>query len=176
MLSWAFGGVAGAWSATRLVHRFDGRWPLAIGGALMALGLGGIAAAHAHPWEMVVWLAAAGIGFAQSAVGAITVIVSSVEPSETGVATGMSTVIRQVGGTVGAELMAALLAASVVAGTQVPTEGAFQLTFALCAGGAALSAVLGAFALPRSGGPRSARHVADAVPLGESPAPVLAAH
>lgn len=175
MLSWALSGVLGAWIAVRLARRRDGRWPLAIGGLLMAVGLGGIAAIHGAPWEIVLWLLATGCGFGLSAVGAINVVVHSVRPSETGVATGMSTVIRQVGGTVGSELMAAILAASLIEGTGIPTEGAFTLTFALCAAGAAVSAVCGGLILPRR--PRagsSARHVADAVAFEEAPAPVLA--
>jgi MFS family permease len=175
MLSWALGGVLGAAIATRLARRRDGRWPLTLGGIMMAIGLGGIAAIHASPWQVVGWLLITGCGFGQAAMGAVTVVVSSVRPSETGAATGMSTVIRQIGGTAGAELVAAILAANLIAGSAIPTESAFMVTFGLCAAGAALSAVCGAFVVPRRrnrGG--SARHVTNALALDQPPLAVLA--
>jgi MFS family permease len=175
MLSWALSGVLGAWIAARLARQRDGRWPLAIGGVLMAVGLGGIAAVHDHPWEVVLWLIPAGCGFAQAAMGAVSVVVHSVRPSETGVATGMSTVIRQVGGTAGTQLMAAILAANLIPATGIPREAAFQLTLGLCAAGAAASAICGVLVLPPGRAvSRSAGHVADAVALEEPPAAVLA--
>jgi MFS family permease len=178
MLAWAVSGVAGAVIAARLTHRHDGRWPLVLGGALMAVGLGGIASIHDAPWEMVGWLLITGCGFSQAAMGAVTVVIESVPPSDTGAATGMSTVIRQIGGTAGAQLMAAILAATVISGTVIPTEGAFRLTFGLCAAGAALGTVCGVFVgRPQAGrgSAGSARHVADAVALGEPPSPIIAA-
>jgi hypothetical protein len=80
-----------------------------------------------------------GLGFALGAMA--NLIVGTVGPSQTGVATAMNTVMRTLGGAFGAALTAACLAAG------GPLDGRFKLAFGLCAAALALG-VLAAIAIP----------------------------
>jgi MFS family permease len=78
-----------------------------------------------------------------------TIIVTSVRPTETGVATGMNTVMRTIGGVIGGQMGAAILTAKTIPGTPVPAESAFVTAFWLSAIAALGAAVLAAFVTPR---------------------------
>ena len=68
-------------------------------------------------------------------------IVESVRPDQTGVATGMNTVMRTLGGAFGSEVAASILAARIVHGH--PTETAFVVAFAVCTGALVASLIAG---------------------------------
>jgi hypothetical protein len=76
------------------------------------------------------------------------IIVDSVRPSETGVATGMNTVMRTVGGVVGGQVGAAVLSAHTIAGTAIPAESAFVTAFWISTIAAAVGAVVALFVTP----------------------------
>jgi hypothetical protein len=66
------------------------------------------------------------------------VIVSSVRPTETGVATGMNTVMRTIGGVIGGQVGAAILTAETIGRLGIPEESAFTTAFWISAAGAAV--------------------------------------
>jgi len=78
-----------------------------------------------------------------------TIIVSSVRPTETGVATGMNTVMRTIGGVIGGQVGAAILTAQTIPGTSVPAESAFVTAFWISAVAALGAAVVAVFVTPR---------------------------
>jgi EmrB/QacA subfamily drug resistance transporter len=124
-----------------LGRRVGPRIPLALGMFLFALGAAAIAMFHNTPLEvsMAFMVCGVGIGFAFAAMPRL--IVGSVGPSETGVATGMNNVIRTIGGVIGAQIAAVLLAAHTWPGETVPTVDGFVLSFWLSAAGAMLGVV-----------------------------------
>src|SRR5919198_2947597 len=75
-------------------RRLGFKWPLAVGMLLVAASCASFAAFHDRPWELLAAMPFLGIavGFAFAAMA--TLIVESVRPEETGVATGMNTVMR----------------------------------------------------------------------------------
>ena len=87
-----------------------------------------------------------------------TIIVTSVRPTETGVATGMNTVMRTIGGVIGGQVGAAILTTKTIPGTPVPAESAFVTAFWLSAIAALGAAVLAVFVTP--GRARQPRRVA----------------
>jgi hypothetical protein len=62
----------------------------------------------------------------------VNVIVESVRPDQTGVATGMNVIFRNVGGALGGQISASILTAGVAA-SGLPTEDAFVAAFWLAA-------------------------------------------
>src|SRR4051794_16413076 len=131
MLAWAAAGLAGAILAGMTARRLGLGAPQTLGGALQAVGIGFIAVAHAHPWQIVAGLLFAGLGFTMTNNGVISLIVHLVKPSETGAAAGMNTVIRQIGSSLGTQISAAILAGGVLAVTGLPSESAYVAAFAL---------------------------------------------
>ena len=75
-------------------------------------------------------------------------IVEAVPPQQTGEATGVNTLIRSVGSSLGSQITAAILAGSIVAGTGLPTDAGFTAAYLVCAGVAALAALI-AIVIPR---------------------------
>jgi EmrB/QacA subfamily drug resistance transporter len=123
-------------------RRVGFKWPLALGMLLVAVASASFAVFHDAPWQILVAmpLLGAGVGFAFAAMA--TLIVESVRPEETGVATGMNTVMRTVGGVIGGQIGAALLTAYTIDGTGVPSVTGYKATFALSAAAALVGAVL----------------------------------
>jgi len=128
----------------RLSSTVGSKVPLLLGTALTAVSYAALAAAHARSFEIYVATAVmgAGIGFAFGAMA--NLIVESVRPEETGVATGMNTIVRTIGGSLGSQISATIVATA--------TNRAFTVAFAACAVAVGVS-VLAAFSVP---GPRRA--------------------
>jgi MFS family permease len=125
-----------------LGRRLGFKWPLSLGMLLIAAASASFAVFHDHPWEVLAAmpLLGAGVGFAFAAMA--TLIVESVRPEETGVATGMNTVMRTVGGVIGGQVGAALLTAYTVDHTRVPSVTGYEVTFAVSAAAALVGAML----------------------------------
>jgi MFS family permease len=77
-----------------------------------------------------------GIGFAFATMA--NLIVESVPPHQTGVATGINTIVRSIGGAIGAQASASMIAATLSHGDY--TERGFTIAFACAAGALALGA------------------------------------
>jgi EmrB/QacA subfamily drug resistance transporter len=118
--------------------RLGPKWPLVIGMTLGGLGLAILAEWHAEPWQIVIGMLVLGGGLPMTFAAMANIIVDSVRPTETAVATGMNTVMRTVGGVIGGQVGAAILTAKTIGDTPVPAESAFTTAFWI---GAAASGV-----------------------------------
>jgi EmrB/QacA subfamily drug resistance transporter len=150
--------------------RIGNRWPLAVGGALTALGLALLAIAHGSQAEVLGFasLMSGGIGLAFAAMP--NLIIEAVPMHQTGEATGFNALVRSVGSSLGSQVSATVLAASAVGG--VATDAGFTHAFAVSSGVAVCAGAIAVFI------PRAHRHphapaleeIGAASPLG-APAP-----
>ena len=100
----------------RLTDRFGGRWPITIGQLLFGISLIGISvliSADVVIWTLYPWLFIGGFGFGLVLPPATTLVVSSVPPDKTGVASGTMQALRQLGGALGVAIAGAIMNASV---------------------------------------------------------------
>jgi EmrB/QacA subfamily drug resistance transporter len=149
LLPGALTGFVSGPLAGMLGKRYGPRWPLALGMLLGATGVATLAEWHDEPWQIVVGMLVLGFGLPFTFAAMAKIIVDSVRPSETGVATGMNTVMRTVGGVVGGQAGAAVLTADTIGATSIPAESAFVTAFWISAAAAAIGAALALFARPR---------------------------
>jgi EmrB/QacA subfamily drug resistance transporter len=126
------GMVIVGFAAGSIANRFGSKPALVVGSAITAGAFGFIAAAHGHPYDMLIsaGLMGVGIGLAFAALG--NLIVQAVSTQQTGVAGGMNTVMRTVGGALGGQLTATLLTSHVRNG--LPTVTGFTASFAMSTG------------------------------------------
>jgi MFS family permease len=141
-------GLASGPLAGVMGKRWGSKWPLSLGMALGAVGLGLLAEWHSEPWHIVLGMVFLGAGLPMTFAGMATIIVETVRPSETGVATGMNTVMRTIGGVIGGQAGAALLSADTIAGTSIPAESAFVIAFTVSAVAAVIGAIAALFVTP----------------------------
>jgi predicted MFS family arabinose efflux permease len=129
-----------------LIRRYGAKWPLAIGPALACGSLVSLALWHDQPWQILLALFALGIGVPFTSTAAQHMVLSSVRPTESGVASGITSVMRSLGMALAAQVTAAVLTASTIAGTDTPTESAFVAVFVAVAvvSGVAAALALGA--------------------------------
>ncbi|MEH3089852.1 MAG: MFS transporter [Microbacterium arborescens] len=145
---------------------FSGRLARTVGPRLL-LVLGSIALIAAYGFSMLwaseVWhlfvanlLIGVGIGFGYA--GMPMLIMRSVPPTETGASNGLNALFRSLGTSTAAALIGAVLAAFSVerGGVSVPTPTAFQVSFALGLGAAAIALVV-ALCIPQRRDPHE-RH------------------
>jgi MFS family permease len=157
LLPGALIGFLTATSSGRFIDRFGARPVLVSGAAAGIVGFLWLALAHSWPWQVIVaglWTNAY-ISLAYGALPAL--VVSEVEPGETGVATGVNAIARTVGSSVAAALVAVLLARS-AGHSGLPAEGAFVTIFLAGAGTAGLALIL----IVISRGPRQVAETASA--------------
>jgi EmrB/QacA subfamily drug resistance transporter len=119
--------------AGRLERRFGSKPPLIAGCVAAAAAFAVFALAHAHRWELAVGSALLGIGIGLAFAAMANLIVQAVPPDQTGVATGMNTIMRSIGGALGAQIAATILAGNLAAASGLPTEHAFTLAFGVSA-------------------------------------------
>jgi EmrB/QacA subfamily drug resistance transporter len=144
----AIAGFASGPMAGVIARRYSAKWPLAIGMGVTTVGIGLLAVLHDHPWQIVLGMTVLGSGVPLAFAAMALLIVSSVRPTETGVATGMNTVMRTVGGVVGGQLGAAVLTANTIPGTEVPAESAFTTAFWVAAFASLVGTVIALFVTP----------------------------
>jgi predicted MFS family arabinose efflux permease len=103
-------------------------------------------------WHLVIAniLIGFGIGFGYAAMPML--IMRSVPPSETGASNGLNALARSLGTSTAAAIVGVVLASmsTVQGGSQVPTPGAFQVSFLLGGGAAVVALVLALFIPTRS--------------------------
>lgn len=141
------GFVAGPLAAV-LGRRYGSKWPLALGMSLASAGVAFLALWHAEPWHIVAGMLILGAGLPFTFAAMAKIIVDSVRPSETGIATAMNTVMRTVGGVIGGQVGAAVLSANTITGTAIPAESAFVTAFWISTIAAAIGAVIALFVTP----------------------------
>jgi MFS family permease len=137
-----FGLVSG-----RAARVFSSKIVLLVGAAISVVPLAILTVDHRQPWViyLVMGLLGAGFGLAFSAMSSL--IVESVPPSQTGVASGMNANIRTIGGSLGAAVMASIVTSHSQAGG-LPRESGYThgFVFLTIAG---IAAAIACFAIPR---------------------------
>ena len=134
--------------AGRIARRYGAKWPLAFGMAVTTVGIALLAVLHDRPVHIVVGMALLGAGAPLAFASMAMLIVSTVRPTETGVATGVNTVMRTIGGVVGGQLGAAVLTANTIEGTEIPAESAFTTAFSVAAAASLVAVVVAVFVTP----------------------------
>jgi EmrB/QacA subfamily drug resistance transporter len=148
LLPGALAGFLSGPAAGRMGRRWGSKWPAALGMLLAALGLVWLAQWHAHQWDIVGGMLLLGSGIPFTFAAMAKLIVDSVRPEETGVASGMNTVMRTIGAVIGGQVGAAILSANTIRGTDVPTESAFTDAFWIAAAAAVAAAGVALFVTP----------------------------
>jgi EmrB/QacA subfamily drug resistance transporter len=146
MLPSAAGMLVAGPIAGRMSTTVGSRVPLQLGAVISCAAFVVLAAAHASGWEIYVAMLVMGVGIGFAFGSMANLIVESVPPEQTGVATGMNTIVRSIGGAIGSQLAASIIAATLSHG--VPTERGFTYAFASAAAALAVAAVI-ALLIPR---------------------------
>jgi EmrB/QacA subfamily drug resistance transporter len=126
----------------RLERRFGSKPPLLSGGILAMLSFFMLAFARGERWEIYVAAALLGSGIGLAFAAMANLIIESVGPGQTGVATGMNTVTRTVGGAFGGAATASIIA-DTIGRTGYPSANGYTTAFALCAGALAIGVLVG---------------------------------
>jgi len=119
----------------RVTRRIGSRVQLLIGVALMLSAYLSLTLAHHHAWQLLAATSALGLGVGFGLGALANLIVTAVDPRQTGIATAMNTVMRTLGGAFGAAIAAECLA------RRGSLDGDFALAFAICAGALTLGVV-----------------------------------
>lgn len=122
-------------------RRFGSRAVAVAAVVIMATALLALSVAHTEVWHIVVGKALIALANGLCVTAMVTSIVSSVDESDTGIATSLVLVTRVLGSAVGGMLGGALLTAGTPSGSDVPAESAFVTGF-LIAGVVALLSLL----------------------------------
>ncbi|MEV7622095.1 MFS transporter [Actinoplanes sp. NPDC089786] len=130
-----FGPLAGL-----LARRFGPKLPLFFGTVAVVAGFVVPAVAHGQLWQVVLSgvLVGAGIGLCFAAMS--NAIIESVPAAQTGEAISVNTIARTVGSSIGTAVIAAVIASNTTL-RGLPTDDAFTMGFAVCAGVAVLAIV-----------------------------------
>jgi len=149
-------------------RRFGGRVALLTGSLLAAAGLFLLATLPASPGVLLAMcmLLFCGIGMVYAAIP--NLIIDAVAVEKTGEATGVNTLLRSVGSSLGSQISASVLVAHADPASGLPTAGAYQTAFTICAI-IAVIAGLAALALPAR---RALRRGAAEAAVISRPAPV----
>ena len=124
------GMVVVGFAAGAIARTFGSKAAAVAGSAFTAAAFALIAAAHAHPYELLVTTALLGIGIGLAFAALGNLVVQAVEPHQTGAAGGMNTVMRTIGGAIGGQITATLISDH-VARNGLPTVTGFTDSFLL---------------------------------------------
>ena len=149
LLPSTLGMVVVGFAAGAIAARFGSKLAAVVGSAITAAAFGLIAAAHAHPYEMLLSAALLGIGIGLAFAALGNLVVQAVPAHQTGAAGGMNTVMRTMGGAIGGQIAATFIADHTANG--LPALAGFTDTF-LMATGFLVVCTLAALLIPR---PRS---------------------
>ncbi|WP_433832641.1 MFS transporter [Actinoplanes sp. CA-015351] len=140
--------------AGRLVGRIGPRFVLAIACGMSAIASASLAFLHSGKAEVIVAFVVVSCGIAMAYAAMPALLISHVEPHETGIANSVNSIMRTVGGTIGSALVITILAARTqqIGTVALPTENAFRLSYGL---GAIVYAAGGALVLLFITGARS---------------------
>src|SRR5262249_41219297 len=116
--------------------------PLLAGGLLAMASFLMLTLARSERWQIYVASALLGAGIGLAFAAMANLIIESVGPAQTGVATGMNTVTRTVGGAFGGAATARITAGTVGAPGYASPHG-YTAAFALCAGALAVGVLTG---------------------------------
>lgn len=120
-------------------RRFGSRAVLVTGVVLMAGSLLALAVVHTEVWHLVVGKALIAFANGLCVTATVTSIATSVDQSDTGIATSLVLVTRVLGFAVGVQVSGAVLTAGIPSGAEVPAESAFVVGFVIAGVVTALS-------------------------------------
>jgi EmrB/QacA subfamily drug resistance transporter len=126
----------------RLERLFGSKPPLLAGGILAMVSFLMLAFARDERWEIYVAAALLGSGIGLAFAAMANLIIESVGPAQTGVATGMNTVTRTIGGAFGGAATASIIAGT-IGDTGYPSANGYTAAFALCGGALAIGVAVG---------------------------------
>jgi MFS family permease len=107
--------------------------PLVLACVLGATGFVVFAVAHDAPWPLYVGNGIVGVGVGFAFASLANLVVSAVDPRQTGEATGINTIMRTIGGTLGAQIASTIVTSTLVPGTRIPVESGYTTAFTLSA-------------------------------------------
>lgn len=142
----ALASFAVGFTTARLVASVGARRVIVTGSLLTATAFLCISLWHEHTWQLYAATTLQGIGSGLVFSSMAGVVVLSVPPEQTGVASGMNANIRTIGGSVGSAVMAGIVTAH-LGPLGIPEESGYTLGFAVL-GGAMLLAAIGAAFVP----------------------------
>ncbi|MET9764928.1 MFS transporter [Streptomyces sp. NPDC006372] len=120
-------------------RRFGSRAVVTAGIVLMVAALIALAAVHTEVWHLVIGKAMIALANGLCVTAMVTSTATSVDRSDTGIATSLVLVTRVLGYAVGAQVSGAILTASTPSGSDVPAESAFVTGFVIAGAVTALS-------------------------------------
>jgi MFS family permease len=133
LLPSTLGMVIVGFAAGAIAARFGSKLAAVIGSAITAAAFALIAAAHAHPYDMLASAALLGIGIGLAFAALGNLVVQAVDIHQTGAAGGMNTVMRTIGGAIGGQIAATLIADHTGPGG-LPAVTGFTDTFVMATG------------------------------------------
>jgi MFS family permease len=148
-----FGTLSG-----RISARYGSKFALLTGTVFTCLAFMLLTLQHGHPYDLLVAAALLGVGIGLAFAALGNLIVQSVPPHQTGVATGMNTVMRTLGGALGGQLSATFIANNVARG--LPTVTGFIDTFAMATAFLAVSLLAGSLVRVAGQSRRAGEHPA----------------
>ncbi|CNG63791.1 arabinose efflux permease family protein [Mycobacterium tuberculosis] len=128
-------GVAGALIGPLtgyLDHWIGPRATVRLGMLLVALGAFSLVFLHEQKWHIVLSIALSGIGIYLALTALISLITSSVDDKDVGLAAGLPLTARSIGGSLGAQIGVSILASRTSA-TGMPLASGFTISFVLAA-------------------------------------------
>jgi EmrB/QacA subfamily drug resistance transporter len=157
--------VAGSLSGP-LSRRIPSKTQLIWGSVLSAAPCALFALWHDEPWQIAVAGAIFGLGLGLVFASLINLVVQSVPPSQTGVASGMNANIRTIGASIGTAVVGSIVTSHVQPGG-LPAEAGYTMAFLLLAavGVAAFAVALTVPAARRDPAPAPARTAEPALEL-----------
>ena len=136
------GMVGIGFASGAIARRFGSKCAAVTGSAITAVAFGYLAAAHGHPYDLLVSAALLGVGIGLAFAALGNLIVQAVDAHQTGAAGGMNTVMRTIGGAIGGQIVASLIAAH-LGGDGLPAVTGFTYSFVLAAAFLVVSACAG---------------------------------
>lgn len=131
-------------TTARLIGAVGARAVIVSGTLATAAAFVSIALFHDQTWQLYVATTVQGVGSGLVFSSLAGVVIASVPPEQTGVASGMNANIRTIGGSIGSAVMAGVVTAR-VGSTGIPVERGYTVGFVLLAVGMALAAVAALF-------------------------------
>ncbi|WP_326809803.1 MFS transporter [Streptomyces scopuliridis] len=120
-------------------RRFGSRAVVTAGIVIMAAALIALAAVHTEVWHLIIGKAVIALANGLCVTAMVTSTATSVDQSDTGIATSLVLVTRVIGYAVGVQVSGAILTAGTPSGSDVPAESAFVTGFVIAGAVTALS-------------------------------------
>ena len=86
---------------------------------------------HDQPWQIIAASTALGAGTGFAFASMVNLVIESVGPEQTGVATGVNILMRTVGGAIGTQVAASVLAANADGQRRAVSHRGFAIAFAI---------------------------------------------